>query len=148
MHNSVEAYLRTGKYIDVQLTPSNSTARQKGIIKDMDSNIDSMCVLAVQGAAETFANMCVHGTMGYCEMTGLDTFLVSPNETSECCVCARQMHVMAAAVFPVGGSACLVCRRRRCFQCTDVVQACDDDEWNPCRYCDPESVPADEIESF
>lgn len=150
-YNSCENYLRTGKYVEMQLTPTNDVAKRSGAALSggpRDTNVDAMCLLAVDGAAETFADLCVRGPMAMSSLTALDVFLVSPHESAPCCMCKKPVHVLKAQVLPLGGSACLNCRRRRCFSCTDIVVSSDDENWNPCRFCDPASVHEEDIESY
>ena len=148
-YNACEQYLRNGRYVEAQLTPTNETARRNGSpAGGREANMDAMCLLAVDGAAANFADLCASGPVTTSALTGLDMFLVSPHQVAPCCVCKKPVHVLKAQVFPLGGSACLMCRRRRCFSCTDVVVSTDDDDYNPCLYCDPSSVPSDDIECF
>lgn len=139
MVHSVEAHLRTGCYLEAQITPSNREALPKAAqgAAGKGGTVSQMCLLAVQASAETFATWCARGAVAVDSLVGIDTFLVSPLEEAPCCVCGAQVHVLAAGVFPLGGSACRTCSRRRCFACCSKVLKSAREGWDPCSACRP-----------
>lgn len=127
--DSVELWLRTGRYADTQLTLPNDAEAQT------QPQVMEVCVEAVELGSRAFAKWCADGPMSTLETLTFDTFLVTPLECAPCCGCGAPVHVLAAQLFNVAASACPKCHRRRCFMCSALVAKVASKSFEPCDVC-------------
>tara|TARA_B100001094_G_scaffold68405_2_gene64743 strand:- start:1888 stop:3723 length:1836 start_codon:yes stop_codon:yes gene_type:complete len=146
LHDNVETWLRTGMYGDVRLSAHNvNVARMpKDKCKSFDKNskhgqsdvtIDdsesdeddvdeildtNLCMDAITTATGIVHSLMVHGARAVHQF-GLETFLVGKGCKNSCADCNKEVDVLKGFIFSSTFGECVLCNRRRCYECTRRV---------------------------
>ena len=146
MHDNVETWLRTGMYGDARLSAHNvnvarmpkkkckvdakTTKDDQGNVtiddsesgeEDVDEILDTnLCMDAITTATGIVHSFMVHGSRAIHQFS-IDTYLVGKNCKNSCADCDKEVDVLQGFMFSSTFGECMLCNRRRCYDCTRRV---------------------------
>jgi len=146
MHDDVETWLRTGMYGDVRLSAhnvnvarvpkkkcnvaGNNTKDRQGNVpiddnesdeEDVDEILDTnLCMDAITTATGIVYSFMVHGARAVHQFA-IETYIIGKGGKNSCADCDKEVDVLQGFIFPSTFGQCMLCNRRRCYECTRKV---------------------------
>ena len=128
MFDSVEQWLRTGAYGDMQISPANvNVASQKQASQTIvgDSSEEECCDDVLDNRLNKAAMESASGAISMAIMRGgsvihnlnVSSFIVGPQAQNKCADCDADVHVLDAIGVNTRIGQCTICAHYRCVRC-------------------------------
>lgn len=132
MFDSVEQWLRTGTYGEMQISPANvniasnrdaAASCSHNIVGDSsdeeccDDVLDNRLNKAAMESASGAINMAILQGGAVAHILNVSSFVVGPKTTNKCADCDADVHVLDAVGLNTRMGQCNICSRYRCVRC-------------------------------
>ena len=99
------------------ITVDDSESDEEDVDEILDTNL---CMDAITAATGIAHSLMVHGARAV-QQFGIETYLVGKGCKNSCADCNKEVDVLRGFIFSSTFGECMLCNRRRCFECTRIA---------------------------